>query len=166
MIAVLQDVGFALQGDAPLVDKQHLIGDELGIFRIVGDHQHGNALLAGEAGHFGQHLPAQGGIEGREGFIQQQQWFASHQRASQPDSLLLAAGELFRLAVEHLAKTNPPGCIDHLCPLGGTQAQTRVQADSDIVKNRQVEEEVVILKKGGDRSLGWAQRQQNLRHRN
>ena len=95
---MLQDVGFALQGDAPLVDKEHLIGDELGIFRIVGDHQYGNALLAGEARHFGQHLPTQGGIEGREGLIQQQQRFAAHQRPGQPDPLLLAAGELFRLA--------------------------------------------------------------------
>jgi hypothetical protein len=33
MIAVLQDVGFALQGDVSLIDEQHLIGDELGIFR-------------------------------------------------------------------------------------------------------------------------------------
>ncbi len=98
MVAVLQNIRLALQGDAPLVDKQHLIGDKLGILRIVGNHQHGDALLAGEAGYFGQHLPAQGGIEGREGLIQQQQRFAAHQRASQPDPLLLAAGELLRQA--------------------------------------------------------------------
>ncbi len=98
MVAILQNIRLALQGDAALVDKQHLIGNQLGIFRIVGNHQHGNALLAGEPRHFGQHLPAQGGIEGREGFIQQQQWFAPNQCAGQPDPLLLAAGELLRQA--------------------------------------------------------------------
>ncbi len=98
MVAILQNIRLALQGDAPLVDKEHLIGNQLGILRIVGNHQHGNALFAGEACHFRQHLPAQGGIEGREGLIQQQQRFAAHQRASQPDPLLLAAGELFRQA--------------------------------------------------------------------
>ncbi len=98
MVAVLQNIRLSLQGDAALVYKEHLIGNQLGIFRIVGDHQYGNALLAGEAGHFGQHLPTQGRIEGREGFIQQQQRFAPHQRTSQPDPLLLAAGELLRQA--------------------------------------------------------------------
>ncbi len=32
--AVVQDIWRALQSDAPLVDEQHLVGDELGIFGL------------------------------------------------------------------------------------------------------------------------------------
>ncbi len=157
MIAAVQDIRLALQGDAPRVDEEHLIGDELGILGVVRDHQHGDALLAGKAGDLRQHLPPQGRIEGREGLVQQQQRPAPHQGAGQPHPLLLAAGELLRQARQHLPQAHLVSGLLHQPFLGRIQAQAGMQADGDVVEHRQVQEEVVILEQGGDRALGGAQ---------
>ncbi len=66
-------------------------------------HQQGNGLRLADAPYQLQHLITQGGIERREGLVQQQDRTVAQQAARQRRTLPLTAGELARQARQQIA---------------------------------------------------------------
>ena len=159
-----KDVGFAdeLGGEAAVgvvVDVAggvHLLQLAVGHNRHAGGHGHGFFLVvryhdAGYA-HFFQRvhqfelgLLAQFFVERAQRFVQKQQFGAFGQRASECDALLLAAGELVRLAFGvfgHLHQAQY--FVDAFADFGGGDF-VLFQAEGDVLLHRHVREEGVAL---------------------
>ncbi|MCY1184431.1 hypothetical protein D9M73_251260 [compost metagenome] len=68
----------------------------------VGDHQHAAAGLGNQLQQQAQHLIATGLVEAAGGLIGQQQRRSPRQCPADGDALLLAAGQLLRVALQHI----------------------------------------------------------------
>ena len=74
--------------------------DACGIFNAVRNHQHRQLLALAHFLNQREHLLAQGRVERRKGFVEQQQRLLAHQTACQRHALALAAGKLPRKSVD------------------------------------------------------------------
>src|SRR5215469_12111078 len=83
-------VGWALLDDAAAIHEDHAVRDLAGELDLVGDHDHGPALLRELADH-AQHLADELGIERRGRLVEQHELRLHRQHASDRDPLLLAA---------------------------------------------------------------------------
>ena len=93
----LDDLAVAHHGD-PLAER-HRLG------LVVRDVDRRDAELRVELRQRGPHADAQLGVEVRERLVHQERLRLTHDRAAHRDALALAAGELKRLAVEHLGQS-------------------------------------------------------------
>ena len=93
----------------------------------------------------GAGLDAQLGVEVRERFVHQEDRRLAHDRPAERDALPLAAGQLFRLAIEKLVEAEDRGCGgDPLLDVGlGDLPQ--LQAERHVVADRHVRVERIAL---------------------
>ena len=85
--------------DAPLRHHRQPVGKAQGLALVVGDEDRRDAELALDFAQLDLHRGAQILVERGKRLIEQQHGRIDDQRARQRDALLLAAGELARLAV-------------------------------------------------------------------
>ena len=99
-----------LLDDLALVHEDHAIGHVAGEADLVGDDQHGAALV-GQLPHHAQHLADQLDVERRGRLVEQDQLGLHRQHAGDGHALLLAAGQPLRIVVELMAE---PDLGEHL----------------------------------------------------
>src|SRR5260370_3228266 len=90
--------------DAPLGHHRDAIRNSQGLFLVVGHIDGGHLELLLDAADLVAQGDAYFGIEGREGFIEQEYLGFDGQGTSQGDTLLLATGELMGIAAALVAK--------------------------------------------------------------
>ena len=92
--------------DLALVHEHHAVGDLAGKTHLMGDHQHGHAVL-GEADHGVEHLLDHFRIERGGRLVEQHDLRVHAERARDRDPLLLAAGQLAGIFVGLLRDLDP-----------------------------------------------------------
>ena len=111
----------------------------------MGDVDEGDAQLVLKPLQFNPHPQAQEFVQRRKRFVQKQHLGVGDQRAGQRDALLLAARKLGRDPVGEVEKLNPVQHLTRLvAPLGGRHA-VDPQAEGDVVGQRQMREQRVVL---------------------
>ncbi len=117
-------------------------------------HEHErDADLTLDAFQLELHRLAQLEIERGEWLVEQEGARHVDQRASECDALLLAARQLRRLPIRELAESDD---IEHLLDPGSVDALGELQAaraECDVVRDRHVGEECVLLEDGVDVAL-------------
>ena len=127
-----------------------------GLHLVVGDVDEGGAQALVQLADVGAGLHAQFRVQVRQRFVEQEDGWAAHDRPAHGHALALAAGELFRLAVEELADAQKLGSfLDFLVDLSlGHLAQ--LEAERHVVVYAHVWVERVALEHHGDVAiLGW-----------
>ncbi len=104
-------LGGADLGDAAAVHHRDAVAHRQRLDLVMGDEEGGDAERALDRADLVAHRVAQLGVEIGEGFVEQQDGGADHQRAGESDALLLAAGELARAPLAEMAE------LDHGEPL-------------------------------------------------
>ena len=94
-----------LLDDDAAVDEQHAVGDVAGKTHLMGDDDHGHAVV-GELAHHAENVADELGIERRGRLVEQDGLGLHRQRPRNRDALLLAAGELRRMFVGFLGKAH------------------------------------------------------------
>ena len=90
-----------------LVEDEHAGAELEGLGDVVGDHEHGHAVLAPERGQQLLHVDADAGIERAERLVEEQDLRPPEQGLGDGEALLHAAGELGRVAVARLGEADP-----------------------------------------------------------
>ena len=86
----------------PCAHDADLVGDRERFVLVVRDEDRGRVLLLEDVAHFEAQALAQVDVEVGERLVEQQQLGPRRERARERDALLLAAGELVRIAVATL----------------------------------------------------------------
>jgi hypothetical protein len=115
-----------------------------GFVDVVGDQEHGGAARLPEAEDFILHAHAGEGIQGTQGFIEQQNARVIDQRAGEGDSLGHAAGELVRISGGEGVQADEAEEIIHFVAAAMEQA-TSDEAGFDIAADSEPREEIGIL---------------------
>ncbi len=135
--ADLQEAALAHHGDAR--------GHRHRLFLVVGDHHAGDADVVDDVGELDLRFLAQLLVERAERLVEEQQLRLLGQAARQRDALLLAAGELVRLALGVGAELHQlQHRLDARRDLVLGQA-VAAQAEGDVVEHREMREERVAL---------------------
>ena len=96
------------------------------------------------------HLGAQLGVEVRQRLVEQEHLRIAHDAAAERDALLLAAGQLLRLALQQFVQAeHAGGAIDRRLDLG-FRGLLVAQAEGEIVVDAHVLVERVVLEHHGD----------------
>jgi hypothetical protein len=123
-------------------------GEGLGL--VVGDVEHGGAEAGVETGDFSAEREAGLGIEVGEGLVEEEQGGAANEGAAKGDALALAAGEGGGVAVE------AGGEVEELSGVADAAVGFRLgemadlQAESEVVIDRHVGVEGMVLEDHGD----------------
>ena len=137
--------------DPPGVHHRDGVGHRHGLFLVVRDVHEGEADLGLDPLELDLHLPAQLEVERAERLVEQQHRRAVDDRPGQRDALLLAAGELGRLAPGHLAELDQ---LERRLDLRlHLLAAATAQAERDVLEDVEVREQRVALEDGVDRPL-------------
>ena len=119
--------------------------DVAGKAHLVGDDQHGHALLC-QLPHDGQHLAGQFRVEGAGGFVEIDDLGAGGESAGDGHALLLTARQLTRVVVGPVGETD---LFQHLHADGIGLCFGHLPGDDealgDVLQGRFVAEEVVVL---------------------
>jgi hypothetical protein len=148
--------GIARLHHAAVVEHQEVIGQEHGLFLVVGDVESRGAQLAQQGGELGPHAAPQAGVESREGLVEEQQGGARRHRPGQGHPLLLTARELRGFAVQEAIEAQQGRRVPH--PLfdvaarrpapraaQGEAAAAGLQAEGDVLPHGEMREEGVGL---------------------
>ncbi len=90
----------------PIVHEKDPVRHLAGKAHLVGDYQHGHALL-GQLLHHVQHLAHHLRVQGGGGLVKEHELGLHGQGPDNGDALLLAAGELVGIAVGLILQTHP-----------------------------------------------------------
>ena len=140
--------------DAAPVEHDHLVGNLERLLLVVRDEQAGHVNLVVQAAQPGSQLFAHLGVEGAERLVQQQDLGPRRQRPRQRHPLALAAGKLRRIS-RGVARSAAPGPAARR-PARGSRpsgAFRTLQAERDVLSNRHVAEQRVVLKDKPDASM-------------
>ncbi len=130
---------------APALHDHHPVGQDEGLRLIVGDEDHRRPEALLQALQLDAHLVAQQGIEVRQRLVEQEHAGFGDQGAGESHALLLAAGELARIAGAQRAEPDQlQHALDARAPLRLPRASTP-QTERDVVRHRHVREERVGL---------------------
>ena len=102
-----------------VVDDHHLVGQERGLLRVVGDEHRGDPGGGQQPAQVVAQVVALGGVERGEGLVEEQEVGCAGQRPGQGHPLGLAARQLVGIAVAQ------PGQPDPLRPEGGGPGSAR-----------------------------------------
>lgn len=132
------------------VHDEDAVGDFEGFFLIVGDKEAGDVDFIMEFAEPAAEFFADLGIEGTEGFIEEEDFGAGGQGAGEGDALALAAGELGGVAFFHAAELDEvEEFIDAVGDFpGGVFADA--EAEGDVFEDGHVLEEGVMLEDEAD----------------
>ena len=142
--AVVQGVGIVPLVQAPFRHDTNHIPNGKCFHLVVRDKQSGGVGLFQNAAHFQGQPLAQLDIQIRKRLIQQQQLGRRRQRASQGHALLLAPGQLMRIALRTGGQTHELQHLAHTLLLFA--ARLAVQTKTHVVLHRQMRKQRVILK--------------------
>jgi hypothetical protein len=107
----------------------------------VRDENRGQTKLAQERAKLGADPPAGVGVEGGHRLVEEQDLGAPREGSGQSDTLALAAGQLSRLRIRQSCDAEP---FEQVAPLAAREG--------DVLLDRQVREERVLLKHVADRA--------------
>lgn len=129
--------------DPAAVHHRDRVGHGHGLLLVVGDVDEGDADLRLDALELQLHLASQLEVEGTERLVEQQDLRVVDERAGDGDPLLLATGELVRLALGEVAELDE---LQHVVDLllHGLDAAA-AQPEGDVLVDAQVREERVAL---------------------
>ncbi|SPZ06525.1 Uncharacterised protein [Pseudomonas aeruginosa] len=140
--------------DHALVHHHDAVGHFHRFFLVVGDEHRGQVDLLVQARQPAAQLLAYLGVEGAEGFVEEQDLRLHRQRAGQGDTLPLATGELLGIAVGEPVELHH---VEQLVDLGLDRGFARplalglhAQAEGDVVEHRHVAEQRVVLEDEAD----------------
>ena len=128
------------------------VGHRHRLFLVVGDDDEGHAEPALQVHQFELRALAQLFVERGQRLVEQQHLRTARQRARQRHALLLAAGELIRLALLHAVELDQR---NHLGDAGGDLCARHagaLQAEGDVVPHRQMRKQRVVLEHHVDRA--------------
>ena len=131
--------------DLALVDDGDDVGDAERLLLVVGDEDRGQLLLGEDLAHLFAHPRPQAGVEVGEGLVEEQRPRLGDQRPRQRHPLLLAAGELVRVALAEAAEADRLQRRGDLVAVG--PAAERV---ADVGGDVHVGEERVVLEDHAD----------------
>src|SRR5262249_38093374 len=134
----------------PTLDEQDATRGMTRVLRLMADEEQGEAEIAAQRLDEIQHLAPLGRAEGSEGLVQQQERALAHQAAGERHALALAARELAR---QPRLEAGQPDMIEGRADTGpgrGIEAQSRVDAQPDILRRGQMRKQIVLLEQGGD----------------
>ena len=135
----------------PAVAHDHdAVAERHGLDLVVG-HEHGRGRnLRMEALDLDAHLGAQLGIQVRQRLVEQEHLRIAHDAPAERHPLLLAAGQLLRLALQQFVQPeHAGGAVDRRLDLGFRRFLV-AQAESQIVVDAHMLVERVVLKHHGD----------------
>ena len=118
------------------------------------------SLLAAQRVHEPDHVAAKAGVERREGLVEKHQGPVPDERAGERHALALAAREFRRHPVPEARQPDPRQRAGDGRSLGGVQAEVRTDPDPDVLRGREVREQVVLLEQQRQRALRRAERQE------
>ncbi len=123
----------------------------------MGDEHGAGAAGLEDLAHLGRQALAQVDVEVGEGLVHQHQRRPRRERAAERDALLLAARQLVRIALRVRRQADQGEHLGHpRAPVGRAPA---VEAEGDVVGDRQVREQRVVLEHHADAArLGRAHR--------
>ena len=140
--------------DQPLIHDRDPVGHGQRFFLVVRDVDEGRLRLLLDVLEFELHLLAQLQVESAQRLIEQKRFRAVDQGPRQGDSLLLASGELNRLALAHPLELDDPHGLGHpLLDLAPAEPLDP-EPEGDVLEDRHVREERVCLKDHVHRAPG------------
>ena len=139
--------------DPAAVQQHDLVGHRHRLDLIVRDVDHRDAQRALQVADLGAHVLPQLRIEIRQRLVHQADRRLGDDRPAERDALLLAAGELRRLAVEQLREPEEVGHARELAADIGARDLAHLQAEHDVLGHRQVREQRVRLEHHRDVAL-------------
>ena len=132
----------------PRCEHAHAVGEGEGLLLVVGDEHRGGPGVAQDGLDVVPHLRAEVGVEVGERLVEEQQGGRGRQRPRHRHPLLLAAGQLVRVAA---AEPGQPHQVEHVAdPRPPRRPVQAVQAEADIVVHGEVGEERVVLEHDAD----------------
>ena len=125
------------------------VGKRHGLLDVVGDEEHGRAVLLPQAEQMLVQARPGEGVERRERLVEEQHLRLGHEGAGDGDALLLAAGQLARPAAGMLDEADAGGARGRraLAALGGGRS---VEPEADIVGDGQPGQEARLLEDDAD----------------
>ncbi len=162
----VQGLGRADLFDGAFAQHHHPVGQVHRLFLIVGDEDGGDPGLVMHPAQPVAQLLAHLGVQGAERLVQQEHARLDGQGAGQGHALLLAAGQLGRIALAQALQLDqreqfldPLGDLGLLRPLGG---RADPQAEGDVVGHGHVAEQGVVLEHHAHPPLARGQGQEVL----
>ena len=134
-----------LQGAA--AEHRDLVGEGESLGLVVGDEHGGDARGAEDVGDGGAGRDPQARVEGREGLIEQHDPRAPRERPCERDALLLAAGQLVRIAPRERG-IQRDSLQEFLDPAGGgtpAHGQRCPHPEGDVARDGEVREQRAVL---------------------
>ncbi len=129
-----------------------LVGQRLDIGLIMRDQDRRDIDVALQLSKLFPHARPQTGIQGRQGFVQQQQSRIGGQRPRQGHALALAAGQFGRIAIQQRSQTKglDPALSTGRQVAAAMQVQPpMLQTETDILAHRQMGKQRIVLKQIG-----------------
>ena len=150
----LEDVaGGAGLADVAVFHDDHLVGEGHGFLLAVGDVDEGDGELALQALELLADLDAEEGVEGGEGFVEEEDTGADDEGAGEGDALLLASGELGGEAVGEVGHVDETEELAGAAVSFGFADALHAEAEGDVVAAVEVGEEGVALEHHGGGAL-------------
>src|SRR3990167_8620452 len=150
--------------NAGLVENQQAGAEAEALAQVVGDHKYGELGFVPQLQQQAVHVLADAGVEGAEGFVEQQHARLHDQRLGNRQALLHAAGELAGVFVQGMAEADLVQNHRRLLAgftLGGAKQPAeqfrarQLQADGDVVQHREVREYRVALEDHATAAIGF-----------
>ena len=139
--------------DPAVAHQNDLVGHAHGFALVVGDIDHGDAELLLQRADFAPHLGAQLGVEIGQRLVHQADRRLGDDGAAERDALLLAAGQLRRLARQQRLEPEQRGDAGEPAGAIGRRHFAHAQAEQDVLLDRQMRKQRVGLKHHGDAAL-------------
>ena len=139
--------------DAARIEHGDLVTHGHRLTLIMRDEHEGDRGFALQSLQLCLHAATQLQIECGQGLVEKQNFRVLSQRASEGHSLLLAAGELRRLARAQARQSNHLERLPHLSLDVGLADLVHLQAEGDVLRDGHMREECVGLENGVDPAL-------------
>ena len=137
------------------VEEHDFVGEGHGFDLVVGDVDDAGADFGVQAAEFLAHLYAQGGVEVRQRFVEEEDFGVAHEGAADGDALALATAERFGFSIEVVFELQQArGGADAAVDLGGRDFG-ELEAEAHVFVDAHVRVERVRLEDHGDFALGW-----------
>ena len=143
--------------DAPVPHQDDLVGHGHGLDLVVGDVEHRDAEPLLQRPDLAAHLHAKLRVEVRQGLVHQADRRPGDDGAPQRDALLLAARELRRLAVEKRLEPEEARGVSEPRLALRRRLVAHLEAEDDVLRDREVGKEGVVLEDHGDAAPGRRQ---------
>ena len=129
----------------PAAHHRHVVGERERLGLVVGDIDEGDAGAALQLLELGAHALAQLGVEIGQRLVEQQDRRLDHQRAGERDALLLAAGQLVRVAALEPGEIDQRQRLLDLPARRGRRNLAQLEPEHDVLEHVLVRPHRVVL---------------------